>query len=54
MEARRAERFRASGYKPELVDQDAPQIDFVSLAGETFNAEKLAGKTLVVNFWSPG
>jgi tetratricopeptide (TPR) repeat protein len=54
VEARAAERFKASGYKPELVDQAAPPVEFVTLAGETFNAEKLAGKTVVVNFWSPG
>ena len=54
LEARQAERFKASGYKPELVDQAAPEVDFVTLAGETFNAEKLTGKTVVVNFWSPG
>jgi hypothetical protein len=54
LEAKQAERFKASGYKPELVDQAAPQIDFVTLAGEAFTAEQLAGKTVVVNFWSPG
>jgi len=54
MDARRAERFKASGYKPELVDQAAPQVEFVTLAGEAFSAEKLAAKTVVVNFWSPG
>jgi tetratricopeptide (TPR) repeat protein len=54
LEARRAERFKASGYKPELVDQAAPEVEFTTLAGEAFNAEKLAGKTVVVNFWSPG
>jgi hypothetical protein len=54
LEARQAERFKASGYKPELVDQAAPAVEFVTLAGETFNAEKLTGKTVVVNFWSPG
>jgi tetratricopeptide (TPR) repeat protein len=54
LEARQAERFKASGYKPELVDQAAPEVEFVTLAGEAFNTEKLAGKTVVVNFWSPG
>jgi hypothetical protein len=54
LEAKRAERFKASGYKPELVYRAAPQVEFVTLAGETFNPEKLAGKTMVVNFWSPG
>lgn len=53
LEAKRAERFKASGYKPELVDQAAPRIEFVTLAGETFSPEKLAGKTIVVNFWAP-
>jgi tetratricopeptide (TPR) repeat protein len=54
LEARQAERFKASAYKPEIVDQAAPEVEFVTLAGEAFNAEKLAGKTVVVNFWSPG
>jgi hypothetical protein len=54
LEAKRAERFKASGYKPELVDQAAPLVEFVTLAGQAFNHENLAGKTMVVNFWSPG
>jgi hypothetical protein len=53
LEAKRAERFKASGYKPELVDHAAPLVEFVTLAGETFNPKKLAGKIIVVNFWSP-
>jgi hypothetical protein len=54
LDAQRAEQFKASGYKPTLVDQAAPQVEFVTLAGETFNPEKLAARTIVVNFWSPG
>ena len=54
MDKRRAERFRASGYKPEVVDQPAPDFEFVTLAGESFDADKLSSKTVIVNFWSPG
>jgi len=54
LEARRIEHFKASGYKPELVDQPAPPLELHTLSGETLNAAELAGKILVVNFWSPG
>ena len=49
-----ADRFQATHYVPKLLDQPAPVLEFTTLKGEKFNSKELSGKTVVVNFWSPG
>jgi tetratricopeptide (TPR) repeat protein len=53
-EQRRVERFGVEKYVPKLVDQPAPVFSVVTLKGEKLDASMLTGKTIVVNFWSPG
>ena len=54
LERRKQAHFQASNYVPNLVDEDSPALEFSTLAGETFNAKALSGKTAIINFWSPG
>lgn len=49
-----ADRFQAAHYVPKLLDQPAPPLAFTTLKGETFGPTELRGKTLILNFWSPG
>lgn len=49
-----AERFRDEHYVPKLLDRPAPQLQFTTLKGESFDSAALSQKTVVVNFWSPG
>lgn len=49
-----ADRFQAAQYVPKLLDQPAPVLEFTTLQGEKFDPKKLSGKTVVLNFWSPG
>jgi tetratricopeptide (TPR) repeat protein len=54
LENRKQAHFRAVDYVPNLVDLAAPPVELSTLTGETFNATTLAGKTTIVNLWSPG
>jgi tetratricopeptide (TPR) repeat protein len=49
-----ADRFQATHYIPKLINQSAPTLEFTTLKGEKFGSAELSGKTVVVNFWSPG
>jgi hypothetical protein len=49
-----ADRFQAANYVPKLLDQPAPVLEFTTLKGEKFDSKELSGKTVVLNFWSPG
>lgn len=49
-----ADRFQAANYIPKLLDQPAPALEFTTLKGEKFDSKELSGKTVVLNFWSPG
>lgn len=49
-----ADRFQAANYVPKLLDQPAPVLEFTTNKGEKFDAKELSGKTVVLNFWSPG
>jgi tetratricopeptide (TPR) repeat protein len=51
---RRAERFGAKKYVPQLIEKPAPELNLVTLKGERFDADALKGKPLIANFWSPG
>jgi len=48
------ERFQAADYVPVLLNRPAPSLNFTTLKGEKFDAANLNGKTVVLNFWSPG
>jgi hypothetical protein len=50
---RRAQRFAAADYMPKLMDRPVHLPDTTTLRGERFDPSSLAGKTVVVNFWSP-
>jgi len=54
LQKRKAARFREAHYVPRLVDRPAPPFQFATLKGEKFDAAVLAGRTVIVNFWSPG
>ncbi len=54
LDKRRTARFEAAHYVPQLLDRPAPQLQFVTLKDEKIDAATLGGKTLIVNFWSPG
>jgi tetratricopeptide (TPR) repeat protein len=49
-----ADRFQATHYVPKLLDQPAPVLEFTTLKGEKFDSKELSGKTVILNFWSPG
>jgi hypothetical protein len=49
-----ADRFQATNYVPKLLDQPAPVLEITTLKGEKFDSKELSGKTVVLNFWSPG
>ena len=49
-----ADRFQAANYVPKLLDQPAPVLELTTLKGEKFDSKELSGKTVVLNFWSPG
>ena len=49
-----ADRFQATPYVPRLLDRPAPVLKFTTLKGEKFDSKGLSGKTVVLNFWSPG
>lgn len=48
------ERFQATNYVPSLLNRPAPALGFTTLKGEKFDGAALDGKTVVLNFWSPG
>lgn len=49
-----ADRFQAAKYVPKLLDQPAPVLEFNTLKGEKFDSKTLSGKSVILNFWSPG
>ncbi|HXZ28653.1 MAG TPA: hypothetical protein VEG08_11725 [Terriglobales bacterium] len=54
LKTRISRRFQAADYVPKLLDRPAPALEFTTLKGEKFDAGALQGRTVVINFWSPG
>jgi chloramphenicol O-acetyltransferase len=49
-----AERFQEPTMSRSCWTSQRPYLEFTTLKGEKFDSKELSGKTVVLNFWSPG